>query len=240
MNIFIGSKEECDLKGAQEIVNQIKNKPNTVLGLATGSTPIDMYGNLIKKYKAGEVSFAKVKTFNLDEYLGISRDHPCSYYNFMQENLFKHIDIPQDSVHLPNGEAADPEEECKNYEKLIEGSGGIDLQVLGIGHNGHIGFNEPGTPFGSVTQVVDLTESTINANSRFFDSPDQVPRQALSMGIKTIMQARRILLFAYGADKAEIIKEALKGPVTPEVPASVLQLHPDVSVFLDHEAASRL
>lgn len=240
MKLFIGTIETCDEKGAQIIVDAIKNKPNIVLGLATGSTPVGMYQNLIKKHKAGEVSFSEVKTFNLDEYVGLSQDHPCSYYYFMQENLFKDVDIKSESINLPNGTADDLEAECKNYEDKIAVSGGIDLQVLGIGHNGHIGFNEPDTPFESITQIVQLAQSTIDANSRFFDNADQVPRQALSMGIKTIMQAKKILLIAKGEDKADIIKRALHGPITPDVPASVLQLHPDVTVILDEAAASKL
>ncbi|HHY82211.1 MAG TPA: glucosamine-6-phosphate deaminase [Clostridiales bacterium] len=240
MKLFIGASEECDRKAALEIVNQIKEKPDSVIGLATGSTPVGMYQNLIRMNHAGEVSFFRVKTFNLDEYVGIPRAHPCSYYYFMQENLFRDIDIPADAVSLPNGNAPDLEEECRSYEEKIAESGGIDLQVLGIGHNGHIGFNEPNTPFDSVTHVVDLTESTIQANSRFFDSIDQVPRQALSMGIKTIMHARKILLIVKGADKADIIYKALRGPVTPEVPASILQLHPNVSVYVDNAAGVKL
>jgi glucosamine-6-phosphate deaminase len=240
MHLFIGTAEDCDKKGALEIVNQIKNKPDTVLGLATGSTPIGMYQNLVQFYRDGKVSFSQVRTFNLDEYVGIPREHPCSYFDFMQENLFKDIDIPADHISLPDGNAPDLKQECADYEERIAGSGGIDLQVLGIGHNGHIGFNEPGTPFESVTQLVNLTQSTIQANARFFENQDQVPRQALSMGIKTIMQAGKILLFAKGADKADIIQKALQGPITPEVPASVLQLHPNLYVFVDHAAAAKL
>ena len=240
MQLFIGTTEACDEKGALEIVNQIKNKPGTILGLATGSTPIGMYRNLALKCRAGEVSFSQVKTFNLDEYVGLPKDHPCSYYYFMQENLFKHIDIPSDAISLPNGIASDLEEECRNYEKRIAAAGGIDLQVLGIGHNGHIGFNEPKTPFDSVTHLIRLTQSTIDANARFFDSADQVPRQALSMGIKTIMHAGNILLIVKGAGKADIIYKALHGPVTPDVPASVLQLHPGLTVIVDTAAAAKL
>ena len=240
MMVFIGASEECDRKAALEIANQVREKPESILGLATGSTPIGMYQNLVKMNHAGEVSFSKVKTFNLDEYVGIPKEHPCSYYYFMQENLFRHIDIPSDAISIPNGNAPDLEEECISYEARIEMSAGIDLQVLGIGHNGHIGFNEPNTPFDSVTHVVDLTESTIQANSRFFDSIDQVPRKALSMGIKTIMHARKILLIAKGSDKADIIFKALNGPITPEVPASILQLHPNLSVYVDHAAGAKL
>jgi glucosamine-6-phosphate deaminase len=241
MQLFIyDTAEACDEKAAQVIANQIQSKPDTILGLATGSTPVGTYQNLVKKYKAGEISFAKVKTFNLDEYAGLPQDHPCSYYLFMQENLFKDIDIPSESINIENGTAPNLEEECRKYEERISAAGGVDLQVLGIGHNGHIGFNEPNTPFESTTHVIQLTESTINANARFFDSADQVPRQALSMGMKTIMNAKKLLLIAKGTDKAEIIRKALQGPVTPEVPASVVQLHPNVTVILDKEAASKL
>jgi len=240
MRLFIGTVEECDKNSAIEFVKQVKEKPNSVLGLATGSTPVGMYRNMVKAYQDGEVSFSQVKTFNLDEYVGLPKDHPCSYYYFMQDNLFKHIDIPAENIGFPDGMAADPVKECLKYEESIAKAGGVDLQLLGMGHNGHIGFNEPGTPFESLTHLVDLTESTINANSRFFESKDQVPRQALSMGIKTIMQAKKIVFIVKGADKAEVVQKALQGPVTPEVPASVLQLHPNVCVFLDHEAASKL
>lgn len=240
MEIYIGTREACDEKAAAEVINQLKNKPDSVLGLATGSTPIGLYMNLVSDYISGKVSFARAASFNLDEYVGIAKDHPCSYYCFMQDNLFKHIDMRPDYAFIPDGNAADPEKECKNYEEKIKAYGGIDLQILGIGHNGHIGFNEPGTPFGSLTHVIDLTESTIKANARFFDCVDQVPRKALSMGIRTIMNARRIILIAKGADKAGIIHKTVNGPVTPEVPASVLQLHPNVTVILDTEAASRL
>jgi len=240
VEIFIGEEKACDQRAIQEVINQIKNKPASVLGLATGSTPEGVYRELIDKYQSGEICFADIKTFNLDEYIGIPDDHECSYNYYMNNKLFKHINIQPEAVNLPNGNAIDIDRECEDYDQKIRENGGIDLQILGIGHNGHIAFNEPGTPFESTTHVVDLAESTIKANSRFFDSPDQVPRQAITMGIKSIMQARRIILIAKGKGKASIMYKALKGPVTPEVPASVIQHHPNILVILDNEAASKL
>lgn len=241
MDIIIAKdKNEFARMSANILAQQIKEKPDSVLGLATGSTPLGLYGELADMHKRGELDFSKVTTFNLDEYKGLPRDHSQSYYRYMTENLFDKINIPKENVNLPNGAVDDSQAECARYEEKIKDLGGIDLQVLGIGHNGHIGFNEPGTLFESTTALIDLDERTIEANSRFFDSPDQVPRQALSMGIKTIMQARKIILMISGKDKAEIAVKALKGPITPEVPASVLQLHPFVTVVLDQEAASLL
>ena len=240
MELFIGTTEACDEKGSQEIIKQLKYKPNSVLGLATGTTPIGIYKKLVEKYQANEIDFSKAKTFNLDEYAAITQSHQSSYYTFMQENLFKDINIKSNCTFIPDCNAADLEQECESYEEKIVANGGIDLQVLGIGHNGHIGFNEPNTPFESTTQVIQLTESTIEANSRFFDNSDQVPRQALSMGIKTIMQARKIVLIVKGAEKADIINKALNGPITPEIPASVLQLHPNLIVIVDNDAAAEL
>ncbi len=241
MKIVIAqNKEEFNKLAAELVSRQIKDKPDSVLGLATGSTPLGLYAELVDRYNRGELDFSQVKTFNLDEYKGLSRDHSQSYYYYMYENLFSKINIKEENANLPNGEVADSQKECAEYEEKIKAAGGIDLQVLGIGHNGHIGFNEPGTPFDSVTSVIELDSRTIEANSRFFESADEVPRQALSMGIKTIMQARSIVLMISGKDKAEITAKALKGPITPEVPASVLQLHPFVTVVLDKEAASQL
>jgi len=232
--------QELSQAAAEIIAEQINTKPNTVLGLATGSTPIGTYEHLAKMNKEGMVDFSEVITFNLDEYVGLSIDHPCSYHRFMYDYLFKHVNIREENTHILDGEALSLEDECKAYEEMIAKAGGIDLQLLGVGHNGHIGFNEPGTPFESVTHVVELTQSTIQANSRFFNSPDEVPRRAVSMGIKTIMHARKILFIASGKEKAGIISKALKGPVTTEVPSSVLQLHPDITVVLDEDAASCL
>lgn len=238
--IITKTKNEFDTTAAEIIRQQIEDKPNSVIGLATGGTPLGLYGQLIQMYNDKKIDFKDVTTFNLDEYQGLSKDHPQSYYHYMYENLFGKINIKKDNVHLPNGQAQDLGKECIDYENKIKAEGGIDLQVLGIGHNAHIGFNEPSTPFGCTTSLIDLTDDTINANSRYFDSADEVPRKALSMGIKTIMQSREIILLAYGKDKAQAVVDALKGPITILVPASVLQLHPFVTVILDEDAASML
>ena len=206
-------------------------KPDCVLGLATGSTPIPTYEKMAELYRDGVVDYAGVTTYNLDEYVGLDHGHDQSYYYFMQENLFRHINVKEENVHVLSGIAPDPEQECSEYERAIEAAGGIDLQILGIGRNGHIAFNEPADSFAPATHVVELTESTIDANKRFFASADDVPRRALTTGIGTIMKADKILLIA-GADKKEIIEKAFYGPVTPEVPASVLQLHRNVTVIL--------
>ena len=241
MKIIIAkNKEEFDKIAADIVSQQLKDKPDSVLGLATGSTPLGLYAELVERNKKGEIDFSQVKTFNLDEYKGLAKTHPQSYYYFMFKHLFSKVNIQPENINIPNGEVEDSAKECEEYEKKIKEAGGIDLQILGIGHNGHIGFNEPGTPFESTTSLIELDQRTIEANSRFFDSIDEVPRQALSMGIKTIMQARKIVLMISGKDKAEIAVKAIKGPITTEVPASVLQLHPFVTVLLDQEAASQL
>lgn len=232
--------EALSRHAAELIAQQITEKPNSVLGLATGSTPIGTYQELVRRHREEGLSFKQVITFNLDEYLGLAGDHPASYRYFMWENLFRHVDIAEENIHIPRGDASDVEAECRAYEELLKKLGPIDLQILGIGNNGHIGFNEPGTEFGTVTQVVDLTESTIKANSRFFERVEDVPRKAISMGIKSIMQARRILLLASGEGKADAVAKAVNGPVTTELPASVLQLHPQCIFLLDEAAASLL
>lgn len=216
------------------------SKPDAVLGLATGSTPIPTYQKMAELYKMGAVDYASVTTFNLDEYVGLTHEHEQSYYYFMMENLFSHINVPKESIHVLSGTAADPVKECADYEKMIDAAGGIDLQILGIGRNGHIAFNEPADDFAPVTHVVELTPSTIEANTRFFSSSDEVPKKALSMGIGSIMKAKAIVIIATGKDKAEAVKAMVSGPVTPACPASVLQLHPNVVVMLDEEAASLL
>lgn len=225
---------------ANIIAAQIVLKPNCVLGLATGSSPIGTYKELIKKYENGDVDFSDVTTVNLDEYKGLPRTNDQSYYYFMNENLFNHINIDKARTHVPNGMEEDEKVESENYEALIKEVGGIDLQLLGIGHNGHIGFNEPADQFDKETHCVDLTESTIQANKRFFESADAVPKQAYTMGIGTIMAAKKILVVVSGADKATIAKRAFTGPVTPSVPASILQMHPDVTVICDAAAYSEL
>ena len=227
-------------RAASLIAAQVLLKPDCVLGLATGSTPIGLYDQLTEWYQKGDLSFAKVRSVNLDEYLGLAPTHEQSYRYFMQHNLFDRIDIPAESTHVLNGLAQDPDAECAAYDQLICDLGGVDMQLLGMGHNGHIAFNEPGDDFGLGTHVVELAERTIDANQRFFASRDEVPRKALSMGIKSIMGARRILMVVSGADKAESLCKAVTGPVTNEVPASVLQLHPDVTIVGDTAALSKL
>ncbi|MCC8025691.1 MAG: glucosamine-6-phosphate deaminase [Clostridium sp.] len=226
-------------KAANVIASQVTMKPDCVLGLATGSTPLGTYKELIERCEKGDLDFSSVKSVNLDEYRGLTRDNDQSYYYFMHNNLFKHININSENTNVPDGTQPDSDMECARYEKVIESLGGIDLQLLGLGHNGHIGFNEPDQAFAPVTHCVDLTESTIEANKRFFASADDVPRQAYTMGIGTIMKASKILLVVSGADKAQILREVLFGPITPQVPASVLQLHKDVIVVADEAAMSK-
>lgn len=240
MNVIIVSNYESMSEEVAKIVTgQIANKPNSVLGLATGGSPVGVYRLLQESYSRG-VDFSQLTTFNLDEYVGLGEDHPQSYRHYMEEHLFSKVNVKKENTHIPNGVVQDLQAECYRYEELIKRAGGIDLQLLGIGTNGHIGFNEPGTEFGSTTQVVDLAQSTIKDNARYFASLDEVPTQALSMGIKSIMQARNIVLMANGGSKAHAIFAAVKGPVTPDVPASVLQLHPSVTFVVDQAAGSKL
>ena len=237
MKVIIDSAEKIAALAAQQYVDLLKRKPNAILGGATGSTPLGLYAELVRLNKAGEISFKDASSFNLDEYVGLDGTHDQSYRYFMDHNLFDHIDIDKSRTRVPSGiDVSDP----SAYDKEIAAAGGVDLQLLGIGNNGHIGFNEPGTPFGSLTHVVELTESTREANKRFFKSIDEVPTHAVTMGVKTVMQARSIILMAIGPAKAPIMKEMLQGPVTEKVPASVLQLHPDVTVYMDFEAAKML
>lgn len=231
---------EMSRKAANVISAEVISKPDCVLGLATGSTPIGTYKQLIEWYQKGDLDFSEVKTANLDEYRGLKRENDQSYYYFMNENLFRHINIDPANTHIPNGENPDAEEECSNYDKLVRSLGGVDLQLLGLGHNGHIGFNEPADHFVVGTQCVDLQASTIEANKRFFASEADVPRQAYTMGIGTIMSAKKILLIVSGADKAEILAQVLTGPVKPQVPASILQLHKNVVVVADEAALSKV
>lgn len=227
-------------KAASIIAAQINMKPNCVLGLATGSSPIGTYKRLIEEYKNGDLDFSEVTSVNLDEYKGLTKESDQSYYYFMNENLFKHVNIDKTRTNLPDGTAKDAEAECARYNDIIKSVGGVDLQLLGLGHNGHIGFNEPDECFAKETHVVQLTQSTIDANSRLFDNPEDVPRYALTMGIKTIMEAKKILIVVSGEDKAEIVKKAFFGPVTPQVPASILQFHPDVTLVGDESALSKI
>ena len=226
--------EEMSAIAAGIIGGQVLLKPNCVLGLATGSSPIGAYKDLVKSYEDGILDFSEVRTVNLDEYCGLDGTNPNSYRYFMNDHLFDHVNIDKANTHVPNGHADDLEEEAVRYESFIQSLGGIDLQLLGIGHNGHIGFNETTDNFPATVHTVQLTESTINANSRLFERREDVPTQAITMGIGTIMKAKKILLIA-GPDKAEIVEKACFGKVTPEVPASVLQLHPDVTVILSAE-----
>lgn len=234
------AKDYSDMsrKAANILSAQVIMKPNCVLGLATGSTPIGVYKQLIEWYKKDDLDFSEVTTVNLDEYKGLPKEHEQSYYHFMQENFFKHININLSRTNIPNGMEGDIEKECNRYNHVIEAVGGIDMQLLGLGHNGHIGFNEPGEFFEKMTHCVNLKESTIEANKRFFQSIEEVPKQAYTMGIKTIMQAKKILLIVSGKDKAAILKESLYGAVTSNVPASILQMHNDVTVVADEAALS--
>ena len=239
---LIKSKDYAEMcaKVARVFAAQVTLKPASVLGLATGSTPVGMYQELVKKYEEGKISFAKVRTVNLDEYVGLEGTHDQSYRYFMNYNLFDHVDIDKANTYVPNGMAADPVAESIAYDAIVESMGGVDIQLLGIGNNGHIGFNEPCDCFPVGTHPVDLTESTITANARFFSSIDEVPKKAITMGIGTIMKAKKVVLMANGKGKAQIIYDTLFGPVTPNVPASILQLHPDVLVYVDEDAFSVL
>lgn len=234
--IRVPSYEEMSRQAAELLAAQVLLEPSCVLGLATGSSPVGMYDLLAKKCAAGDLDFSAVRSINLDEYCGLTAEDEQSYRYFMNKNLFDHINIRPENTHVPDGLAEDKEAVCAAYDKLIADLGGIDMQVLGIGHNGHVGFNEPDDYYTAGTHVVDLKESTIKANARFFEDISQVPTQAVTMGMKSIMQSRRILLLA-GKDKKEIVEKALFGRITPQVPASLLQLHPDLTVLLvDDEA----
>ena len=227
--------KDMSRKAANIISAQVIMKPNCVLGLATGSTPIGTYDQLVEWYNKGDLDFSEVTTVNLDEYKGLPRTNDQSYYYFMHQHLFDRVNIDPERTNVP-----DAEKECGRYEELIRSLGGVDLQLLGRGHNGHIGFNEPGEAFEKETHCVDLTESTIEANKRFFASADDVPKQAYTMGIKTIMQAQKILIVVNGENKADIVERAFFGPVTPEVPASILQLHNDVTLVGDEAALAKI
>ena len=238
---IIRTKDYADMsrKAANIISAQVIMKPDCVLGLATGGTPVGTYEKLVERYNEGDLDFSEVTSVNLDEYRGLPKEHPESYWSFMHRNLFDKVNIDPAKINLPDGTNPDAEDACAKYNQIIHAVGGIDLQLLGIGHDGHIGFNEPGEAFELETHCVDLTQETIEANKRFFDgNVDLVPKQAYTMGIKTIMQARKVLMVANGKGKAEIIKKAFFGPVTPEVPASILQMHPDFILVGDEEALS--
>lgn len=232
--------KDMSRKAANIISAQVIMKPNCVLGLATGSTPIGTYDQLVEWYQKGDLDFSAVTSVNLDEYKGLSHDSDQSYYYFMHKHLFDRVNINPDQTHVPNGMEPDSAVECQRYEDLIHSLGGVDLQLLGLGNNGHIGFNEPEEAFETVTHCVNLTQSTIDANARFFATKKEVPTQAYTMGIKTIMQAKKILVVVNGEGKADIVKRAFFGPVTPSVPASILQMHNDVTLVGDAAALSKI
>ncbi|NOZ56315.1 MAG: glucosamine-6-phosphate deaminase [Calditrichaeota bacterium] len=232
--------DDMSKEAAKIVAALVRRKPDCVLGLATGSTPLGLYKELIRLHKEEGLDFSKVTTFNLDEYVGLPPEHDQSYHYFMWENLFKHINIDPSRVHIPHGMADDVEEHCRWYEERIKKAGGIDLQVLGIGANGHIAFNEPGSSLGSRTRIKTLTEKTRQDNARFFKSIDEVPKYAITMGIGTIMEARQLLLLASGKNKAHAIKITVEGPITAMVPATIVQMHPKATIIVDKEAAAEL
>ncbi|WP_294188585.1 glucosamine-6-phosphate deaminase [uncultured Clostridium sp.] len=232
--------DELSKVAANEMASVVKNNPKAILGLATGGSPIGMYKELIKMNKEGEIDFSKVTTVNLDEYVGLSGDHPQSYRYFMNENLFNHINIDKKNTYVPNGLAKNIEEECKNYDNKIENLGGTDVQLLGIGNNGHIAFNEPDEDLVSGTHLTNLTQDTIQANARFFDSIDEVPKTALTMGLGGIMKSKKIIVIASGESKAEAVKAMVNGKISTKMPASMLQMHRDVVVIVDEAAAKLL
>jgi glucosamine-6-phosphate deaminase len=232
---IIAATDYCSMsrKAANIISAQVILYPDSILGLATGSTPLGVYQQLVEWYKKGDIDFSRIKTFNLDEYCSLSPEHEQSYYYYMNANFFNQINIRRKNIHIPDGTAENLERECKRYDNLIVELGGIDLQLLGIGHTGHIGFNEPDQAFDKMTHRVELSQQTLEANARFFGSINEVPRFALTLGIKAIMQSKKILLVVSGGDKADILYQSLYGPITPSVPASIIQLHPNLTVIAD-------
>lgn len=239
MKVKIQTKEKMNAEIAQLYIDMVKANPKCVLGFATGSSPLGVYHNIIEAYKNGEVSFKEVTSFNLDEYVGLDENNEQSYRYFMNHNLFNHIDINKEKTHVPSG-MGDYERLAKNYDQMIEDAGGIDIQILGIGSDGHIAFNEPGTSFSSHIHVVKLKESTIKDNSRFFESIDDVPTSAISMGLQSIMNAKRIVLIATGLNKAEAIFRLFTEDENENLPASILKSHPNCTIYADEEAASKL
>lgn len=234
--LIVDNYEEMSAMAAEIVINKIKQSDRFTLGLATGSTPEGLYRHLVEDHKQNDTSYKHVTTFNLDEYANLNRENENSYYYFMNDHLFNHIDIPDEKIHIPNGNEENLEEECNQYEGLIAQNGGIDLQLLGIGHNGHIGFNEPGTSFQSKTHVVELDETTRKANSRFFNTLEEVPTHAVTMGISTIMKSKEILLIISGKGKVETARRLLEGEISEDFPASVLKQHPNITVIIDREA----
>ena len=239
MKVIITTKEDAAKQAAEKYVELLAKKPDAVLGLATGSTPLGLYAELARLCDEGKLSFARASSYNLDEYVGLDGSHDQSYRYFMDHNLFRRIDIRPENTHVPSG-FVENDEEAAQYDAEIAAAGGVDLQLLGIGRNGHIGFNEPADAFTYGTHVVNLSQNTIDANARFFDSVDDVPRQAISMGIGNIMACRSVVLIATGESKAEAILRTVHGPIDPHVPASILSVHPSVTILLDREAASLL
>ena len=239
--VLVKDYKELSCRAAQLLASQIIKKKNSVLGLATGSTPVGMYKELVRRHREEGLDFSEVITFNLDEYYSLPPKHPQSYYFFMWSVFFKHINLKRENIHLLNGVTKNIEKECQQYEEAIQRAGGIDLQILGIGVNGHIGFNEPDAVFlNDRTHLVNLSPKTIQVNAHFFNDPKEVPKQAITMGIGTIIQAKRIVLLVSGREKASVINQAVNGPITTEVPVSVLRLHNDVTLMLDQVAASQL
>ena len=238
--LLVEGYQEMSKVAGQLFAQEVRSKADLVLGLATGGTPVGMYAELIRMHQEEGLDFSQATSFNLDEYVGLSSEHPQSYRMYMQENFFGQVNIDPRKTHIPRGDVQDLGAECSRYEQSIVAAGGIDIQVLGIGNNGHIGFNEPGSAPDTRTRVVQLTMSTIEANARYFEAVDEVPTQAISMGIQTIMSAKKIVLLASGVAKAEAVRNMLEGEVTPAVPASLLRSHPDVTVVVDEQAASQL
>ncbi|MEM2936101.1 MAG: glucosamine-6-phosphate deaminase [Candidatus Bathyarchaeia archaeon] len=238
--IIVKDYDEMSREAARIIAKQVRTKPNSVLGLATGGTPVGTYKELVRMHREEGLDFSKVTTFNLDEYYGLGPDHPQSYHYYMFENLFNHVNVDPKRVHIPDGLAKDIKAFCQEYEEKIKKAGGIDLQLLGIGRDGHIAFNEPGSSLASRTGIVALAEETIKDNARFFEREEDVPRYALSMGCGTILEAKKLLLLANGAGKADAVAAFIEGPITSQITASILQMHPDATVILDEAAASKL
>jgi len=238
--IICNSYEEMSAEAAKLVAEQLKQKPESVLGFATGSSPVGLYKELARLNQAGEIDFSKATTFNLDEYYPIKRDNDQSYWYFMWDNLFSHVNVRKEAVHVPNGEVSDPEAECAAYDAAIEAAGGIDLQILGIGRNGHIGFNEPDETLPAATHVTGLTQSTWEANSGYFENPNDMPMKALTMGLGAIMKAKKIVMVINGAAKAEAVKRMFNGMVGCDCPGSFMQIHPDATILMDKEAAALL
>lgn len=241
MEVVILKDAQMASRAAADLVaSLITRKPDAVLGLATGSTPVGLYRELVARHQADKLDFSRVSTFNLDEYAGLPREHEQSYYRFMQENLFEHVNIPASQTHIPDGQVDDIPAHCVEYEQAIQDAGGIDLQILGIGANGHVGFNEPTSSLVSRTRIKSLTKHTIEENARFFGGADEVPRHVITMGVGTIMESRQVLLLAFGEKKARAIADMVEGPITAYVPASILQMHAKTTVILDEESAMEL